>query len=158
MIYGGLEMDEMQGLLDRAAIAEVLARLGALLDGHGGDAQEVYDRDVVVRSPRGEVRGIDAVIPIVTTDPSRPERTQHLHADLLVTLDGDRAVAQANELVHFFHRGEAPHRSSGLRVQYRLVRRPEGWRIVESDLTLEWIIGELPPPHPSASAATSAPR
>ena len=137
-------MDGLQQVVDRFEVTDVVSRLGALLDGHGGDPAEVYDVDIVGRGPRGEFHGRDEVVRRTAVVPGSTERYQHLHTDLLVEVDGDVAVVAANQLVQFFEPGQAPHRSSGLRVGYRLVRRPEGWRIARVDVALEWIIGDLP--------------
>ena len=137
-------MSNIQELTDRLEVTELVARLGRWLDGHGGDPSTIYDRDVVVRSPRGEFRGYDAVMAYLTrTDPSG-ERAQHFHSDVYVAVDGDRAVVEANQLVQFFQPGSAPHRTSGLRLRYEVVRRPAGWRIIAAEIDLAWLIGELP--------------
>ncbi|GAA2815389.1 nuclear transport factor 2 family protein [Crossiella cryophila] len=136
-------MGELGKLLDRNEIADLLARLGRWLDGLGGDPAEIYDRDVVVRSPRGEFRGLARVVEFVRGS-DQGDRFQHFHSDVLIEVDGDRGVVHANQVVHFYLQGAAPHRTSGLRVTYTVARRPGGWRLVSSEIRLEWIIGELP--------------
>lgn len=137
-------MLHMQELTDRLEIAELITRLGHSLDGRGGDRSTIYDRDVVVRSPRGEFHGYDAVIAYITRDDPSGEQCHHFHTDVLVQLDGDRADVTANQLVQFFQPDEAPHRTSGLRLRYEVVRRPEGWRIAVAEIALAWLIGTLP--------------
>jgi hypothetical protein len=137
-------MPTTNALLDRLEITELVARLGQWLDHRTGDPAEIYDRDVVVRSPRGEFRGYDAVMAYLTREDPTGERAQHFHSDVLVDLDGDSASVTANQLVQFFHAGEPPHRSSGLRLHYDAVRRPDGWRIAAAEIELQWLIGELP--------------
>ena len=140
-------MDDELVLDDRQDVVDAVLRLGRWLDGHGGDPAEIYDADVVVRSPRGEVRGLDGVLAAVSPSEDSGERTQHRLTDLLVDVAGDRATVQANQLVHFFQAGSAPFRTAGLRVEYGLVRRPAGWRLSEADMHLEWIDG-APVPAP----------
>lgn len=137
-------MSNLQQLTDRLEIAELVTRLGNWLDGRGGDPATIYDRDVVARSPRGEFHGYDAVIAFVARADPSGDRFQHFHTDVLVQLDGDRAEVTANQLVQFFQPGEAPHRTSGLRLRYDVVRRPGGWRIAAADIDLAWLIGTLP--------------
>ena len=126
---------------DRLEIAELFAHLAQVLDeGQPEDIHRVYAEDIVVRSPRsGELRGIDAVIEFLgqsRTDGA--ERTQHVHGGVLVTVDGDRVKAEANQLVHYYRQDQPPHRRSGLRLVYSLTRTPQGWRFREGRLTLVW--------------------
>ena len=129
---------------DRDDIIDLIARLGSWLDGHGGDPTQIYDDAVVVQGPRGETRGIDAVMARVGPAVTRDERSQHLHTDALVEIADDTAIVRANQLVHFCRPRQPPHRTSGLRVEYRLARCAGGWRPVGADIDLEWLIGELP--------------
>jgi hypothetical protein len=125
---------------DRLEIAELFARLARLLDeGRHEDIRTVYADDVVVRSPRsGELRGVDEVLAFLRRSRVEGEHTQHVNGDVLVEVDGDRAEASANQLVHYYRTGEPPHRRSGLRLAYTVVRTPAGWRFREGRLTLAW--------------------
>ncbi|GIH10400.1 hypothetical protein Rhe02_84670 [Rhizocola hellebori] len=126
-------------LADRVEIAELFARLARLLDdGRIYDINTVYADDVVVRSPRAELHGIEEVLAFLRTSKVEGEHTQHVNSDVLVTVDGDQVRASASQLVHYFRAGEAPHRSSGLRLAYRVVKTPAGWRFREGQLTLAW--------------------
>ena len=138
-------MSNRQLLDDRQDVLDVVTRLGRWLDGEGGDPAAIYDVDVVVRSPRGQVRGLNGVLAVVTPAPGDVERTQHRVTDTLVEVHGDRATVHANQLVHFFRVGEAPYRTSGLRVHYELARRADGWRLVDAEMRLEWLEGEPVP-------------
>jgi hypothetical protein len=137
-------MSNVQELTDRLEITDLVTRLGHWLDGRGGDPSTIYDRDIVARSPRGEFHGFDEVLAFVTRDDPSGERYQHFHTDVLVHLDGDRAEVTANQLTNFFQPGEAPHRSSGLRLRYEAIRRPDGWRIAVADIELAWLVGTFP--------------
>jgi len=132
-------MSEHITLADRVEIAELFARLARILDERRPeDVRTVYAEDVVVRSPRGELHGADAVIAFLQRSQVDGEHTQHLHSDALVSVEGDRVRASANQLVHYFRDGQAPHRRSGLRLSYTVVRTPAGWRFREGSLTLAW--------------------
>jgi hypothetical protein len=137
-------MVAVRGSTDRDEIVELVARLGSWLDGGGGDPAEIYDPEVSVRSPRGETRGLEQVVERVGPRGESDERCQHFHTDALVEVDGDTAVVRANQLVQFYRSAAPPHRTSGLRIEYRLARRADGWRIVDADIALQWIIGDLP--------------
>ncbi|MFH8371615.1 nuclear transport factor 2 family protein [Streptomyces sp. NPDC018031] len=126
---------------DRAEIAELFARLADLLDeNRHADAHTVYADDIVVRSPLGgELHGLDEVTAYLERSHVEGERTFHLHGDVLVQLDGDRAKATAKELTYFYRDGEPPYRTSGLRVACIAVRTPAGWRFSETRITLAWM-------------------
>lgn len=124
---------------DRADVGDLFARLAGLLDeGRHDDAGLIYHDDVLVHSPRGELRGLDAVIAFLRQSRVEGEHTQHVHGDVLVHVDGDRARATANQLVFFYRAGEEPHRRSGLRVAFAAVRTPAGWRISDMRIMLAW--------------------
>ncbi|MFE1959064.1 nuclear transport factor 2 family protein [Streptomyces sp. NPDC059479] len=124
---------------DRAEIADLFAHLANLLDEcRHEDAATVYHDDIVVHSPRGELHGLDEVIAHLKRMQVEGEHTQHVHGDVLVHVDGDRAEATANQLVYFYRDGEAPHRTSGLRVACTAVRTSAGWRISDTHITLAW--------------------
>jgi 3-phenylpropionate/cinnamic acid dioxygenase small subunit len=127
-------------ITDRTEIIELFARLARLLDeGRYDDAHAIYTEDVVVRTPRGgELHGINEVTAFLRRSQVDGERTQHLHGDVLVNVDTDRAEASANQLVYFYRDGEPPHRTSGLRLAHTAVRTPAGWRFREAQLKLAW--------------------
>lgn len=63
---------------------------------------------------------------------------------MLVTQGRETAVVQANQLVQFFRPGQPPHRTSGLQACYGMARRAAGWRITSVDISLAWLIGDMP--------------
>ncbi|MFJ6670106.1 nuclear transport factor 2 family protein [Actinosynnema sp. NPDC091369] len=124
---------------DRIEIADLFARLANLLDeGRHDDVPTVYTDDAVARSPRAELRGREELAAFLESSWVEGEHTQHVHGDVLVRGDGERAEATANQLVHFYRDGAPPHRSSGLRVACTAVRTGEGWRFSEMRVTLAW--------------------
>ena len=133
-------MSDAASTADRVEIAELFARLANLLDeGRHDDVHSVYHADVVVRSPRGgELHGLDEVTAYLKRSQVEGEHTQHVHGDVLVHVDGDRAKATANQVVYFYGNGAPPHRTSGLRSACAAVRTPAGWRFSEIDITLAW--------------------
>src|SRR6266496_3810904 len=122
---------------DHLEVANLFARLSRALDDHEA-LDQLYTKDAKVHSPRGgELDGLDAITEYIRQ--SRTEdQTQHMNADLLITLNGDEAQASANQLVHFYREGQPPHQTSGLRVSYTAVRTPEGWRFREAEIKLAW--------------------
>lgn len=126
---------------DHIEVAELFARLANLLDeGRHDDAHSVYHSDVVVCSPRGgELHGLDEVTAYLKRSRVEGEHTQHVHGDVLVHVDGDRAKATANQVVYFYRNDAPPHRTSGLRLTCTVVRTPAGWRISEMRIKLVWM-------------------
>ena len=124
---------------DRAEITDLFAHLANLLDEcRHDDAGTVFHSDVLAHSPRGDLHGLDELTDFLEKSWVEGQRTQHMHGDVLVRLDGDRAEATANQLVHFYRDGAAPHRASGLRVACTAVRTPVGWRFSEMQVRLAW--------------------
>ncbi|MEV0405799.1 nuclear transport factor 2 family protein [Actinoallomurus sp. NPDC050550] len=128
-------------IADRLEIADLFARLARLLDEkRWEDADTVFADDMAVYSPRnGELHGIDKLVAFMRQAEVAGEHTQHVTTDLLVDVDGDQAAASANSLVYFYRDGQAPHRTSGLRLACTAVRTPAGWRLRESRTTLAWM-------------------
>jgi hypothetical protein len=126
-------------IADRAEIADLFARLADLLDEcRHEDAATVFHDDIVGRSPRGELHGIGEMTALLERSRVEGQHTQHVHGDVLVQVDGDRAEATANQLVYFYRDGEAPHRTSGLRVACTALRTPAGRRFSDMRVTLAW--------------------
>ncbi|NKE63015.1 nuclear transport factor 2 family protein [Lentzea sp. PSKA42] len=128
-------------LSDRVEITDLFSRLSHLLDEkRWEDADTVFDRDISVSSPRnGELNGLDELVDVMRRAENPDELTQHVTTDVLVDVDGDKAAAMANSVVHFFRDGQAPHRTAGLRLTCVVVRTPAGWRLRESRTTLLWL-------------------
>ncbi|MEU9828473.1 nuclear transport factor 2 family protein [Micromonospora chersina] len=126
-------------MTDRSEIAELVARLAWVLDERrSDDLRSVYAPDAETRSPRGTLRGIDEIVDVVRRTSPEEVLTQHFNTDVVVDLDGDRAEVAAHQLVHFFHEGEPPHRSAGLRTRYTAVRTPAGWRLAQAQISPLW--------------------
>ncbi|WP_406641675.1 nuclear transport factor 2 family protein [Amycolatopsis sp. WGS_07] len=124
--------------IDRLEVADLFARLARMLDERRHDEiDRVYHPDIAVHSPRGELRGLGEVTEFLTQE--RDELVQHVHGDILVDLDGDRATATANQLVYFYRDGQPPHRRTGLRVATAAVKTPDGWRFIEMSISPAWI-------------------
>jgi hypothetical protein len=124
---------------DQAEIADLFARLANLLDElRHDDIGTVYHDDVVIHTPSGELHGLDEATAHLKRSQVDGQHTQHIHSDVLVHLDGDRATATANQLVYVYRPGEAPHRTSGLRSACTAVRTPAGWRITDMRITVAW--------------------
>ena len=136
-------MTVIQHLIDRQEITDVVHRLGRWLDNRGRDPATIYSPDVTLNSPRGQTRGIENVLAFARAghDVSSGERVTHQHTDIVVTIEGDTTRATGHEITRFFRNAEAPWRTSGLWVDYRLRRLAEGWRIATLNIALQWLEG-----------------
>jgi 3-phenylpropionate/cinnamic acid dioxygenase small subunit len=128
-------MSELQELIDRQAITDLVARLGVMLDDKRfEDAPAILTEDVAVETQGGSSRGIEAV----TTQARRNHEvpTQHVITNVLVDLDGDRATARANLVATFVHADS--RRVLGERYGFEAARTPEGWRLSSVRVTPVW--------------------
>ncbi|WP_436776845.1 nuclear transport factor 2 family protein [Yinghuangia sp. YIM S09857] len=124
---------------DRLEIADLFARLSKVLDDQAhDDAHEVFAHDAVVLGRAGELRGIDELVAFLRQSVVEGVATQHVNADVLVRVDGDRATATASQLVYFWREGEPPHQESGLRTDCTAVRTDAGWRFDDMRITVAW--------------------
>jgi len=137
--------DQLQQLGDRQAIADLITRLGLMLDEKRFDeAASILADEVTVKTPGGSAQGRDAVA--AQARRNHTVRTQHVITNVLIQLSGDRAQARANLTATF-----APDPGARLVVNgqeqrdsylalgevYRLgaVRTEDGWRLsrIETD-------------------------
>ncbi|WP_280235879.1 nuclear transport factor 2 family protein [Nocardia cyriacigeorgica] len=125
---------------DRIEIADLFTRFAHLLDERRwDDASTVFADDVKVDSPRIQVRGIDKVVDYMRGAEVDGEHSQHTTTDLLATINGDQAAAEANSLVFYYRDGQPPHQTAGLRQTCTAVRTSAGWRLSEIRITPAWI-------------------
>jgi hypothetical protein len=150
----------LRQLADREEITRLVHRLGVILDEGGFDQLPALLADgATVRTPGGTAEGHEAVIAQASRN-HRPEQPiQHVISNVLVDLDGTRARARANLVVHFGPLAGAPSSeaplaapveyTTGQVVHYDLVRAPGGWRISRIETTPVWRRGTPFPPAPA---------
>src|SRR5437588_12664412 len=91
--------DRLRDLADRADIIDLIDRFLRALDERGLDlawGRSMFVEDVQVVFPIGEHRGLDAAVTALATGMDRFGPTQHLGANHLVDLAGDRATIRWN--------------------------------------------------------------
>jgi hypothetical protein len=141
--------DLLQQLIDRQAIAELIARLGVMLDDKQfDDVRLIVTDDVVVQTASGSALGPDAVV--AKARRNHTVRTHHVITDVLIELDGDRAQARANLLATFAPEApdsrlviggtEQAYSSLTLGEVYRFqaIRRDGEWRLSRIEATRLW--------------------
>ncbi|SDD92374.1 nuclear transport factor 2 family protein [Glycomyces harbinensis] len=115
-------------LADRAELEDLVARHTLWVDQARWDETAlIFTGDVAVTSPRGEARGIEALVGLVTGSQSAYEATLHTKANLVIDLDGDTASVRANDIAIFAISGEEEAVAAGVH-RYTARRTPAGWR------------------------------
>lgn len=92
---------QLQQLLDRNEITDLVSRLGASLDeGRFDEMHSLFVEEATARTPGGAKEGREAVIAMARKN-HRPEwGSEHVITNVLVDLEGDRASVRANLVVH----------------------------------------------------------
>lgn len=122
-------MITLEQLSDRQAVTDLVSRLGLWLDGETTleQARAILDPEVAVDTPGGTAQGIERVVAQARNNHEVP--TQHLITNVLVDLDGDRATAGANVLVHF------PDSTMAARYAFEAKRHDGAWRLTRIQVT-----------------------
>jgi hypothetical protein len=150
--------DQLRQLNDREAIADLITRLGLMLDEKRFDeAGAILADDVTVRTPGGSARGRDAVVKQARRN--HTVRTQHVITDPLIELKGDRAAARANLIVTFAPKSDQPaarllsgdseqpvsRLMIGERYRFEAIRDDAGWRLTAIEVARLWSTQPLTP-------------
>ncbi|WP_405149007.1 nuclear transport factor 2 family protein [Sphaerisporangium sp. NBC_01403] len=92
----------IRALADRAELADLVARHSLWIDeGRYDETDRLFTEDVVVKSPRGEARGIEALIALVRSGHGTYVRTLHNKSNLVIEVDGETATVRAHEIAVF---------------------------------------------------------
>ena len=129
----GKLQQKMQELVDRMTLVDMVSRLGRWLDEKGFDDPAanaaLFMPDLVLETPGGTAQGIEDVAAQARRRHS-DARTQHVHTNVLIDLDGDAATAEANLIVTFVPNGRpaTDFYQVGTRYRFTFKRTGEGWR------------------------------
>ena len=140
---------DLQTLLDRAAIDDVLDEYAAAIDARDFarvSALFTADAHLDYRSSGGPAGPRDEVVDWLRSSLPLVAFTQHLLTNRRVRIDGDTASVRVelfNPLL-FDSEGETSVMLLGGRYDDRLTRTDDGWRIVERIHTTTWTSGLLP--------------
>lgn len=158
--FAALEQ-RVRALTDRADLTGLIDGYLLSLDTvpHGGGrfdeawARRYFTPDVRITSPVGQHEGIDGLAESEQATLGKFERTQHVGANYMIDLDGDRATVRWNALMTHVHlastqraRGEEPggHFDVGGTFTGEAVRTPDGWRLRSLDVRAVWTNGKGP--------------
>ncbi|MFF7988692.1 nuclear transport factor 2 family protein [Kitasatospora xanthocidica] len=143
---------EITGLIDGYLISlDTVPRDGGRFD--DAWARRYFTPDVRITSPVGEHEGIDGLAESEQLTMGKFERTQHVGANYLIDLDGDRAAVRWNALMTHVHlastqqaRGEEPggHFDVGGTFTGEAVRTSDGWRLRSLEVRAVWTNGRGP--------------
>jgi hypothetical protein len=118
----------MRALADRAELADLVARHSLWIDeGRFAETDRLFTEDVVVTSPRGEARGIEALIELVRSGHDRYARTLHNKSNLIIEVDADTATVRAHDIAVFVIDDKTEAIAAGVH-RYGARRTPDGWR------------------------------
>ncbi|MFJ8442493.1 nuclear transport factor 2 family protein [Kitasatospora griseola] len=143
---------EITGLIDGYLISlDTVPRGGGRFD--EAWARRYFTSDVRISTPVGQHEGIAGLAEAEQVTLGKFERTQHVGANYMIDLDGDRAAVRWNALMTHVHlattqqaRGEDPggHFDVGGTFTGEAVRTPDGWRLRRLDVQAVWTTGRGP--------------
>ncbi|MEO3748762.1 nuclear transport factor 2 family protein [Plantactinospora sp. B5E13] len=118
----------IHALADRAELADLVARHSLWIDeGRYGETDRLFTGDVVVKSPRGEARGIEALIELVRSGHDTYVRTLHSKSNLVIEVDGETAKVRAHDIAVFVIDDKTEAIAAGFH-HYGARRTEHGWR------------------------------
>ncbi|RZS32748.1 SnoaL-like protein [Herbihabitans rhizosphaerae] len=134
---------------DKEEIVDLVNRFFVSLDvGRFDDewAAEMFTADVRVKYPTGAYEGIDAVRADIASAFQMFERTQHLAANHLVSVDSDGADVRWDAIHTHVLRGPNAGElfTSGGYYEAEVVRTEHGWRFRRQELNVVWTTGPRP--------------
>ncbi|MFI0404765.1 nuclear transport factor 2 family protein [Actinomadura sp. 3N508] len=115
-------------LADRAELTDLVARHSLWIDeGRYGETDRLFTEDVAVTSPRGEARGIAALVELVRAGHDTYVRTLHSKSNLVIEIDGDTATVRAHDIAVFVIDDKTEALAAGVH-HYKARRTENGWR------------------------------
>jgi ketosteroid isomerase-like protein len=124
---------------DRFAITDLIYSLGAALDEHRfDDLRDLFIEDATASTPGGIAQGRDAVIAQATRNHLKYSRLQHSITNLLIDLNGDRAVVRANLHAAFAGETGVPDLMLGAVYRFQAQRTEQRWRLAGLEVTPIW--------------------
>jgi ketosteroid isomerase-like protein len=145
--------DQVRWLVDRAEIDDLVDRFSRDLDDFTRDrrsfdvawVRRYFTDDATVAYPVGSASGAAAIAALIDGTGMAPfQRTQHVTANHLVELDGDRAAVRFNLIATHVLAKDGTHFTVGDYYEGTVLRTAEGWRFTDQSLTVTWTDGSPP--------------
>ncbi|ARZ71577.1 nuclear transport factor 2 family protein [Streptomyces sp. HU2014] len=143
---------DITGLIDGYLMSlDTVPATGARFD--DAWARRLFTEDVRITTPVGDHVGIAGLGESQQETMVKFRRTQHIGANYMIDLDGDRAAVRWNALMTHVHldetqraRGEAAggHFDVGGTFTGEVVRTDDGWRFRRLEVRMAWSTGEGP--------------
>ncbi|AKH83618.1 hypothetical protein AA958_16940 [Streptomyces sp. CNQ-509] len=125
----------IRDLADRAALADLVARHSLWIDeGRFDETDRLFTPDVVVRSPRGEAHGIEALVGLARGGHDTYVRTLHTKSNLVIVIDGRTATVRAHDVAVFVLDDKTEAIAAAIH-RYGARRTEDGWRFDRLDVT-----------------------
>ena len=122
-------------LADRAELADLVARHSMWLDeGRYDEAGLLFTEDVAVTSPRGEARGIEALVGLARSGHDRYARTLHNKSNLVIEIDGEAATVRACDIAVYVIDEKTESLAAAIH-RYGARRTGNGWRFDSLEVT-----------------------
>jgi 3-phenylpropionate/cinnamic acid dioxygenase small subunit len=136
---------QLQALVDRAEIENLLARYAAALDGHDwGLLATCFTTDARYRfAHAGDVVGFEAIAEVCRASLEPLDASQHLIGSPHVEVEGDRARSRCSFQAQHVRREAEGGRNYVVAGTYvdELCRTDAGWRIERRELQRVWTDG-----------------
>jgi hypothetical protein len=130
-------------LADRAELADMVARHSLWIDERRYDETgRLFTEDVVVKSPRGEARGIEALHGLVRKGHDTYRRTLHNKCNLVIEVNGETATVRAHDIAVFVIDDKTEAVAAGFH-RYAARRTEDGWRFDRLEITPVALTGAL---------------
>jgi hypothetical protein len=125
----------IRDLADRAELADLVARHSVWIDESRYDETDrLFTDDVAVTSPRGEARGIEALIALVRLGHDTYARTLHNKTNVVIEVDGEVAAVRAHDIAVFVIDDKTEAVAAGIH-RYNARRTGDGWRFDRLEIT-----------------------
>ncbi|WBB63059.1 nuclear transport factor 2 family protein [Streptomyces sp. WMMC500] len=134
---------DLADLTARAELADLVARHSLWIDeGRFDETDRLFTPDVVVRSLRGEARGIEALVALARRGHDDLARTLHHKSNLVIEIDGETATVRAHDIAVFVNDDKTQAIAAAIH-RYGARRTEAGWRFDSLDITPVALTGPL---------------
>ncbi|WP_046732075.1 nuclear transport factor 2 family protein [Streptomyces humi] len=138
--------DQLQWLVDRAAISDLLVDFARALDDKDwqGYAADYTEDGVLAIGPGITHTGRDGMAEFVAASLGRYAGTHHLSTNHAITVDGDSATTRSYLVAAHVLDADDPYRHADGAGWYRceLRRTADGWRFTHVTLEIRYLSGE----------------